>query len=61
LFATSLCPGLIFSGDPSIPLYWNPAAATPVLVDSSYQRYFMHKRDRTYVGGEMGMDLDTLQ
>ncbi|HYH97461.1 hypothetical protein [Hyalangium sp.] len=30
-------------------------------VDSSYQRYFMHKRDRTYVGGDTGMDLDKLR
>ncbi|WP_164019997.1 hypothetical protein [Pyxidicoccus trucidator] len=30
-------------------------------VDSSYQRYFMHKRDHTYVGGDVRMDLDTLR
>jgi hypothetical protein len=30
-------------------------------VDGSYQRYFLHKRDRTYVGGDKGMDLDTLR
>ncbi len=31
--ATSVSPdgsALIFSGDPSIPQYWNPATATPV-------------------------------
>ena len=30
-------------------------------VDGSYQRYFMHKRERTYVGGDTSMNLDTLR
>ena len=30
-------------------------------VDNGYQRYFMHKRERTYVGGDMRMDLDSLR
>lgn len=30
-------------------------------VDNSYQRYFMHKRNRTYVGGDKRMELDTLR
>ncbi|MDY7232156.1 hypothetical protein [Hyalangium rubrum] len=30
-------------------------------VDNSYQRYFMHKQNRTYVGGDMRMELDTLR
>jgi hypothetical protein len=30
-------------------------------VDSGYQRYFVHKRDRTYVGGDLRMDLDRLR
>ncbi len=30
-------------------------------VDNSYQRYFMHKRNGTYVGGDKTWDLDTLR
>ena len=30
-------------------------------VDNSYQRYFMHKSDRTYVGGDVTMDVDHLR
>ncbi|MCY1023643.1 hypothetical protein [Pyxidicoccus sp. MSG2] len=30
-------------------------------VDNSYQRYFMHKRDHTYIGGDTRMDLDALR
>ncbi|MFP2927447.1 hypothetical protein ACLESO_20065 [Pyxidicoccus sp. 3LG] len=30
-------------------------------VDDSYQRYYMHKRDHTYVGGDIRMDLDSLR
>ncbi len=30
-------------------------------VDGSYQRYYMHKRDSTYVGGDTHMDLDALR
>lgn len=30
-------------------------------VDSGYQRYFLHKRNGTYLGGDMRMDLDKLR
>lgn len=30
-------------------------------VDNSYQRYFMKKSDRTYIGGDSTMDLDSLR
>jgi hypothetical protein len=30
-------------------------------VDNSYQRYFMNKTNHTYVGGDIGMDLDKLR
>ncbi|RYG49611.1 hypothetical protein EON79_00690 [bacterium] len=30
-------------------------------VDNSYQRYFMHKQNRTYVGGDSTMDIDKLR
>lgn len=30
-------------------------------VDNSYQRYFMHKRNHTYVGGDLRMDVDSLR
>lgn len=30
-------------------------------VDNSYQRYFVHKTNRTYVGGDIRMDIDHLR
>ena len=38
----------------------DPAGKT-YQVDGSYQRYFLNKQNGTYVGGDIGMDLDKLR
>ncbi len=73
MVTTSVSPDgsvLIFSGDAQHRSFLNSIHEENTVtnsdgktfqVDSSYQRYFMHKQNRTYLGGNTGMNLDSLR